>query len=272
MKTLRNHIILYDAECPMCSLYTGAFQKTRMLDADGRTAYQQMPAPVCAMIDRQRAVDEIALVNTQTGEVTYGVHSLFAVIAHSFPVFRPLFNLAPFAWLMEKLYAFVSYNRRVIIPPAMHSPQHAYQPSFKLHYRVAYLLVTCLLTACVLTHYTRLLVPLLPAGNSYREYSICFGQLFFQGSVVTAAANNKTWSYLGNMMTVSFAGALLLLPALLLHAFVMLAPVVYAAWFALVVAAMFAEHARRVHLLSLPWLLSVTWILYRLVVLFFLLW
>ena len=83
MKTLNNHIILYDAECPMCKFYTDQFVKRGMLGAAGRAPYQQMPDAVCPYVDRQRAVNEIALVNTQTGEVEYGVKSLFKVIAYS---------------------------------------------------------------------------------------------------------------------------------------------------------------------------------------------
>jgi len=36
MKTLANHIILYDEECPMCFAYTKAFIKLDMLPKNGR--------------------------------------------------------------------------------------------------------------------------------------------------------------------------------------------------------------------------------------------
>src|SRR5579871_2225689 len=133
MKTLNNHIILYDADCPMCKLYTGQFVKRGMLDTNGRAPYQQMPDTVCPYVDRQRAVNEIALVNTETGEVNYGIKSLFKVIGNSAPVFKPLFSFSPFIWLMSKVYAFISYNRRVIIPGE--NTNDGLQPTFKLHYR-----------------------------------------------------------------------------------------------------------------------------------------
>jgi len=41
MKTLKNHMILFDAECPMCRVYTHAFVKTGMLDHNGRSSYQE---------------------------------------------------------------------------------------------------------------------------------------------------------------------------------------------------------------------------------------
>lgn len=134
MPTLKNHLILYDAECPLCTLYTRAFTKTGMLDSNGRAPYQtalnpttqtlnptapKIPsqAPACPLVDLQRAVNEIALVDTTTGTVTYGIESLFKVIGHSFPLFRPLFSWRPFIRIMRKVYAFISYNRKVIIPP-----------------------------------------------------------------------------------------------------------------------------------------------------------
>src|ERR1700759_1782821 len=133
MKTLQNHVILYDAECPMCKVYTHAFTTTGMLDSQGRAPYQDMPEFACPIVDRQRAVNEIALVDKTTGEVRYGIDSLFAVIGNSCPILNPLFKNKPFSWIMRKLYAFISYNRKVIIPaPKGHN--HAIQPTFKLHY------------------------------------------------------------------------------------------------------------------------------------------
>ena len=70
MKTLQNHIILFDDECPMCQVYTKAFVKTGMLPENGRTSYQQIPESICPLVDRQRAANEIAMVNTENGEVT----------------------------------------------------------------------------------------------------------------------------------------------------------------------------------------------------------
>ncbi|RYY33316.1 MAG: DUF393 domain-containing protein [Sphingobacteriaceae bacterium] len=262
MKTLHNHIILYDAECPMCNLYTKAFVGSGMLDNDGRKPYQEM-LPDCPLVDRQRAVNEIALINTQTGEVEYGVVSLFKVIANSFPLLKGLFEWKPFIWLAQKAYAFVSYNRRVIVPgKALDNFDE--QPGFKLKYRVAYLLFTWLTVGFILTQYTHLLAGMVPVGNAWREYAICGGQVLFQGIAVSLYANAKKWDYLGNMMTISFAGALLLLPGLLMAQFVELPALVYTLYFLGVAGLMFLEHIRRSKLMGLGWVLTITWMVYRL--------
>lgn len=279
MKTLKDHIILYDAECPMCKVYTHAFTTSGMLDAKGRAPYQDMPAAACPLVDQKRAVNEIALVNTVTGEVKYGIDSLFAVIAHSFPFLRPLFAFQPFVWLMRKVYAFISYNRKVIIPSPKTTGLYTIQPAFRLRYRLAWLLFTTVIVGSILTRYSELLTPLIAQGNPYREYTIAGGQILFQGLMIALlvpnpSASTRRWDYLGNMMTISLAGALLLLPALAAAAIIHLPPAIThfvpgiaAAYFLLVAALMLLEHIRRTKLLSLGWGLTVSWVAYRIIIL-----
>ena len=267
MKTLKNHLILFDAECPLCRMYTAAFVESGMLDNDGRTAYQEFPVLTCPMLDRQRAVNEIALVNQETGEVTYGIESLFKVIACSFPVLKSLFLFRPFFSLMSKVYAFISYNRRVIIPAPITANSFEFQPTFKLNYRIVYLFVTWLFTSVILSAYARLMTGLLPASSALREYLICGGQIFFQGVIISIIHKNKRCDYLGNMMTISFGGALLLLPVLPLANWLHLHPVFYAAWFIGVAGLMLMEHIRRSSLLGLGRTMTTSWVLYRLLIL-----
>lgn len=265
MKTLNNHVILYDEECPMCEVYTKAFVKTGMLAVNGRESYQHTPAQICPLVDQQRAANEIALVNTESGEVTYGIKSLFKIIGHAIPFFKPLFAFRPFIWLMTKIYAFISYNRKVIIP-AVTKP-NAVQPSFKLNYRIAYLLFTWFLTAFMLTKYAYLLTDFVPLGGNYREYFICGGQIVFQGFLINIYKKEKLWDYLGHMMTISFAGSLMLIAGLVINQLFNLNPIFYILYFLMVAGLMFLEHIRRSKILKLGWLMSITWVLYRLIVL-----
>jgi len=266
MKTLKNHLILFDGDCPMCQAYTHAFVATGMLDTTGRAAYQNGIDNVCPLIDKQRAVNEIALVDTISGEVTYGVQSIFKILGNAWPVFRPLFQFKPFGWLMSKVYAFISYNRRVIIP-ANEGEHFEWQPTFKLHYRIAYLLFSWFCVGYILTAYARLLSPAVPLGGLYREYLICGGQIVFQGIVLLLIDRKKLWNYLGNMMTISLAGSLLLLlPLGAAHLF-KLAPVDAISCFIVVAGLMFLEHIRRTRLLKLGWLPTITWALYRIILL-----
>lgn len=271
MKTLHNHIILYDAECPMCNLYTGAFVRNGLLDADGREAYQQYAGTACPNLDWQRAVNEIALVNQDTGEVTYGVESLLKVCGNAVPLLGPLFRWKPFLWFAAKAYAFISYNRRVIVPAPVSENQFAYQPSFNLKYRVAWLVFSWVVTSCILACYTDLLTAFLVKSTYWREFAICGGQILFQAAVVFSYKKQKAWDYLGNMMTISLAGAMVLLPCLVLCVWLNLGWLTCSFCFMLTVFLMFLEHLRRCKLLRVGYLMTITWILYRIIVLIILL-
>ncbi|MGV3766620.1 MAG: hypothetical protein ACO1NW_10865 [Chitinophagaceae bacterium] len=262
MRTLRNHLILYDAECPMCKLYTNAFVSSGMMAANGREAYQRLPEAACPLVDKQRAVNEIALVNLETGAVTYGVDSLCKVLAHNFPLLGPVFNFGPLRWLLRKAYAFVSYNRRVIVP-ASGEGAYIWQPSFRLHYRVLYLILTWWITAAILSAYTPYMSDLLPIGLWFREYIICGGQLLFQGSILLLLNRKKLWDYLGNMMTISLAGGLLLLMARPFLYLFDAEAIWYVGVFLCVAGLMLLEHIRRCGLLQLGWIPSFTWIVFR---------
>ena len=266
MRTQTNHLLLFDAECLVCDAYTQALVKKGLIESYGRKAYQQeLNGSNCPFIDRERAVNEIALVNLQTGEVSYGAESILRLYAVENPALKKVLKFRPLMWILNKLYAFISLNRRVILPPT--KQLYGLQPALKLHYRITYLVITWFITAAILTRYTLLLADFIPVGGSFREYIICGGQIIFQGLVVSFIANAKKWDYLGNMMTISFAGALLLGLMLIAANWIGQHPTIYLGYFMCVVGLMFLEHIRRTQLLKLGWWLTISWATYRVLVL-----
>lgn len=268
MKTLHDHIIVYDQDCPLCRSYTGAFIKTGMLEENGRVSFNEFIADQHSQLDMARSRDEIALINKRTGDVTYGLDSLLKILENSIPLLKPLFRLKWFRFSMQKLYLLVSYNRKVISPASQFESPTSCTPSFNLTYRWVYILLSWVFTSVVLSSFTTRLVPLIPASTFLREWLICGGQIIFQSLVFAVTRERRLLHYLGNLMTVSNIGSLLLLPSLFLR---LANPLFFAAWFVCVVAFMLFEHYRRTKILELPVWISATWILYRLLILFILL-
>ena len=268
MKKLKDNVLLYDCECPMCRVYSSGFILTGMLDKNGRMNYATMDESVRQCIDVDRARNEIALVNTKDQTVTYGIHSLFAIISHSFPVFKGLFAFKPFEKIMKRVYSFVSFNRRVIICGNDPGNPLACNPDFSLKYRIAYLVFSALVSAFVLKNFSPLLGEYWPIPKGWMaELFLVSGQLAFQALALFSFSKKvsvqTTLDYLANVMTVSLLGCLLLLPALLLSLIVHLSVYVCVLWFSVTVACMFFEHKRRVRVYDLPAYLSYTWVLYR---------
>lgn len=269
MKTLKDHVILYDAVCPMCNLYTKGFVDTGMLDKNGRLPYQEMPDKIACLVDPNRFTNEIALVHLPSGKVYYGVESLLQIIGNSFSWLRPCLRNRALFKMCTVLYKFVSFNRRVLVPAkkdeAGTSPM---EPSFHKGYRIAFLVFTWLISSFLLSRYSLRLSAILPQTSGYREYLICSGQVAWQLAAVCLIRKERAWDYLGNMMTVSFAGSLLLGLIMIIGNWMALRnPGFYAAGFGMVVTAMLLEHMRRAALLGIGHRVTVSWIVYRLLVL-----
>lgn len=273
MRKLKDHVILYDASCPMCDLYTKGFQKAGMLDENGRHPYQTMPDNFACKIDQKRSVDEIALLDKSSGNVYYGVESLLTIIVHSFPGLKPLMQKGAFIKCADRLYKFISFNRRVIIPAEKTEMQNAaMNPSFRKGYRLAYLVFALFVSAIILNQFSQRMAAILPAGGFLREWLICSGQLVWQGVIVSFLKREKAWDYLGNLMTISLSGSLLLgLILLLASLFSIQHPFFNLAAFGATVILMLLEHIRRTALLDLNGTLTASWIAYRVLVLFILL-
>lgn len=270
MKTLKNHTIIYDEECPMCNLYTSAFLHIGMLDENGREAFSNLRKRGYNL-DVKRASNEIALVNNNDQTVTYGIHSLFLIIAHRFPFLNILFKRKLFQFLMKKLYFFISYNRKVIAPGKKFEAFNSCTPSLNIKYRWAYIVFSWAVTSIILFYYSHLLGSFIPGSAVSRELLICGGQVFFQGAIVGYFNKSRVIHYLGNLMTVSLGGAILLLPMLLFSEIVS-NHTLFLIYFMMVVSLMLAEHIRRVKILELPFTISVTWVLYRVLVVVALFW
>src|SRR6185369_3296957 len=114
MKTLENNILIYDCDCPMCNIYSGAFVKTGMLDRHGRMPYNDISDQVKALIDLNRSRNEIALVDISNNKVIYGLDSLLIILGNNFPFIKIIFRFKPLYWFMKKVYSFISFNRKVI--------------------------------------------------------------------------------------------------------------------------------------------------------------
>jgi predicted DCC family thiol-disulfide oxidoreductase YuxK len=266
MKALANHTLIYDGECPMCSKYSQVFVKTGMLDDHGREAFTEVKGDVPG-VDWNRACNEIALVNRKEKTVRYGVDGLAAIVENSLPWIKPILRFKPVYFLLRRLYFFISYNRKVIAPGKEFEADHTCTPAMNYPYRIAYVLFAWLVTSVILVRCFALGAPLVPESGFVREFLVCAGQLVFQGIIVAYFKKDRVIHYLGNVMTVSLAGALALAPVLLLTGWIQ-TPWFYISYFMVVVGFMFFEHKRRVRILQLPALISYTWVLYRFIILF----
>lgn len=137
-----------------------------------------------------------------------------------------------------------------------------------LNNKITFIVATGVFTSLVLYNYSFLLKGLVPESGLFREFAICFGQLIFQSALLLLFKVNtkRIGEYLKVMMGISFTGAILLLPAFLIH-YLTQQPLVFLFGFLSVAGIMFFIHIKKVSEIKMPGWLSLTWVLYRCLVL-----
>jgi predicted DCC family thiol-disulfide oxidoreductase YuxK len=262
MKTLKNYKLIFDDQCPLCQTYSKAFVLTGLLDKEGREGFQEMHEETCILIDKKRACNEIALVNMETGEVIYGIDSILKIITLRIPILTKLFKFKPIYFLLKKMYSFISFNRKVIMPSK--NPNDTCTPDFNIKYRTFYLILTWFVTSFILYRYSIHLTDYLPKSSFGRDFFICGGQILFQSIVLMNNDKQKIYNYLGNIMSISLAGAILLVIGILIAKTAIIhSNFFYIIYFFSVVFLMFLEHLRRCKLIGLNLIPSITWVIYQ---------
>ena len=156
MEPLKNHTLIYDNECPMCNIYSKGFIKSGMLGESGREAFTDLSLENKSVNDFHRAKNEIALVDHEKNKVIYGLDSLLLIIGNSFPLLAKITRIKPFYWFFKKLYSFVSYNRKQIIPSKKDNTEEACIPDFNLKYRLAYLAFVVIFSGYILSIFNKI--------------------------------------------------------------------------------------------------------------------
>lgn len=244
MKTLENQTLLYDEDCPLCRVYTSGFIKAGMLDENGKKPYCQLSDEEQNYIDVKRASNEIALVDNQNRTVIYGIDSLLKVIGFSFPWMEKIGNLKPIKYFLKKLYSFISYNRKVIIPSKIKKEiKLQCVPDFNFKYRILYILFAVITSSFLINKF-----------NTSFIFSkiILFTAvlLLIQSILLFKFSKEIKLIYLGNFATSILFGSLLLLPIIILKSFLNLPEIINQIYFYIIISITIIDIVRRIQIIK----------------------
>lgn len=239
MRTLENQTLLYDEDCPLCRVYTSGFIKAKMLDENGKKPYCQLSKEEQNFIDIKRASNEIALVDNENKTVIYGIDSLLKVIGFSFPWIEKIGNIKPVKYFLRKLYCFVSYNRKVIIPSKINKEiKLQCVPDFNYKYRVLYILFAILVSSLIVNQF----------NIKFRFLEIIFfvtTLVVIQTVLLLKFSKVIVLNYLGNFTTSILFGSLFLIPMIILKSFVNISEIAFQIYFYLILSIVIIDIYRR---------------------------
>ncbi len=126
------------------------------------------------------------------------------------------------------------------------------------------------ITAFTLSQYAILIQHLIKIKYNWQfELFMVLGMLLFQYPFIYQQTWHAKLNYYFNMLLVSLIGSLLLWPLLVINQFYYCNDYINLFYFFSIVLLMFFEHKRRVAKLLLPVYISYTWVLYRAIILIF---
>ncbi len=131
-------------------------------------------------------------------------------------------------------------------------------------------IIFIIITALTLSQFAKLIQHLLLINYNWLfELFLVLGMLFFQYPFIY----NNNWviklEYYYNMLLVSLIGSILLWPLIIINNFCQCNDTFNLVYFFTVVLIMFFNHKQRVKKLKLPVFVSYTWVLYRVIILIF---
>ena len=112
---MKNKILVYDDNCPLCTWYSGLFVKYGFLESGGRKAFSTLDDKLLSLIDFNKSRNEIPLLDTSSNRVLYGIDALLEILDQKIPCIKTTGNVAPIKWFLKKFYKLISYNRKVIV-------------------------------------------------------------------------------------------------------------------------------------------------------------
>lgn len=144
------------------------------------------------------------------------------------------------------------------------------KPLQPTYLRIFVFLVSIVFIACTLNQFAKLIQHLLKIKYDWRfEIAMIVGMFIFQFPFIVQQAWPTKWNYYFNMLLVSVKGALLLWPLLIVNYFSHCSDWVNLFYFFGIVLVMFFDHKKRVAQMHFPFFISYTWVLYRLIILIF---
>lgn len=266
MKTIHApKALIYDSDCTLCAAYSRAFVKLGVLGPHERIAFAELDRQeFIARLDAQRQGNEIPLVDLGGGTTLYGIDALLCLLERRWPLLVRVCRVQPFYGFFRRLYALISYNRRIILAKNYCSSKYNCAPAFNRNYRIAFLFVAAIIAGLITYAFGEALAACgneMSFINGARMLVICSVGWALTLLAALLFMKGEKLSYAGHLATLQLIGTFVLLPA------VMIAPLIGKAGIVLCAVSVLASsllmlrgHYRRVQLLGLSQRWTIVWL------------
>lgn len=243
---MKNKILVYDDNCPLCTWYSGLFVKYGFLKPDGRKPFSTLDDSLLSKIDFDKSRNEIPLLDTSTNKVVYGIDALLEILDQKIPFIKTTGNFTPFKWLLKKIYKLISFNRKVIVAKKCGPGNIDCSPDNNYLYRFIFM-------AVCLAFNTLMLYPLqiyVFGRLSYYHLTVYqlqaahFAFVIINCTLAFSFSKTKGYEYLGQVNMLALSVILLVMPLMIIQ-FFFYSEWLATAWMIICATFIFKEYLRR---------------------------
>jgi predicted DCC family thiol-disulfide oxidoreductase YuxK len=246
MTIMKNKILVYDDNCPLCEWYSGLFVKYGFLKADGRKAFSTLDDSLISKIDFNKSRNEIPLLDTSTNKVLYGIDALLEILDQKIPFIKTTGNFTPLKWLLKRFYKLISFNRKLIVAKKCGAGSIDCSPDINYKYRFIFMAVCLVLNTLMLSPFQDHIFSKL----SYYHLDLLqlqtahFSFVVINCTLAFTFSKARGYEYLGQVNMLALTVILLLTPLFIINFFFFI-EWLSTAWLIIVAAIIFKEYARR---------------------------
>jgi predicted DCC family thiol-disulfide oxidoreductase YuxK len=259
---MKNKILVYDDNCPLCTWYSGLFVKYGFLNAEGRKPFSTLDVNLLSKIDFDKSRNEIPLLDTSTNKVVYGIDALLEILDQKIPFIKVTGNFAPLKWVLKRIYKLVSFNRKVIVAKKCGPGNIDCSPDNNYLYRFIFMAVCLAFNTVMLYPFQDNLFSKLSYYHLdlYELQAAHFAFVIINCTLAFSFPKAKGYEYLGQVNMLALLVILLLAP-LMIVLFIFDSEWLATAWLILTATFIFKEYLRRMEysgvLLNNKWIVSM---------------
>jgi len=218
MKFLKDKLVVYDSDCPMCSGMKEQALRFGVIAEGDYTSYRDLPAEYSAAVDPDRFRDEMALVDRSGGQTVYGSEGLMQVFSTRYPLLEPLFGVPSLRSILTALYKIVAPNRYVLSTPRKEEPTCACLAAGSRSDRLKYIVLGLLFTSAMTILFAWRIDP--GGTTDWPILVVAIASGWFVYLLVAAVVLRRIFlEFASHMVSVMWRGTLPLLPVILVSLF-----------------------------------------------------
>ena len=243
---MKNKILVYDDNCPLCTWYSGLFVRLGFLNAEGRKPFSVIDDRLLSKIDFNKSRNEIPLIDTSTNKVVYGIDALLEVLDEKLPLVRIIGNVTPVKWILKRVYKLISYNRKIIVAKKCGAGKIDCAPDINYFYRFMFMAICLLLNTAMLypLHYNLFSKLSFYHLDLNKLQAAHFVFVIINCTLAFTFSKAKGYDYIGQVNMLALSVILLLMPLAIINQF-FFSELFSTIWLIATATIIFKEYIRR---------------------------